>query len=120
MNRLMQATFRRSRRKFLEDLTAACGSAFFTGASALRDSRAQVRTPKPESPRKERQQSIRVVGLMPNLPAPYQMRDWKKVAQGYDAFAFDFNARGKFLPVIAWDDHPVNYHGRAFSIVSYV
>ncbi len=120
MNRLMQATFRRSRRKFLEDLTAACGSAFFTGASALRDSRAQARTPKPESPRKERQQSIRVVGLMPNLPAPYQMRDWKKVAQGYDAFAFDFNARGKFLPVIAWDDHPVNYHGRAFSIVSYV
>ena len=40
---------------------------------------------------------------MPNLPQPFQMRDWKQVARDYDALVFDRHARGRFLPLI-WDD----------------
>ncbi len=40
---------------------------------------------------------------MPNVPRPFQMRDWKQVARDYDALIFDRNARGRFLPLI-WED----------------
>ena len=29
------------------------------------------------------------IELMPNMPAPYEMRDWKQVAIGYDELVFD-------------------------------
>ena len=59
------------------------------------------------------QLSINRVDLMPNLPAPYQMRDWKLVAQGYDQFVFDFSKTGTYLP-LGWKySSTVNYpnHG---------
>jgi len=46
---------------------------------------------------------------MPNLPSPYEMRDWKSVAVGYDSIAFDFDRTGQYLPLIWWNPDPVNY-----------
>jgi hypothetical protein len=30
------------------------------------------------------------VELMPNMPVPYQMRNWKQVARDYDNYIFSF------------------------------
>lgn len=43
--------------------------------------------------------SIPRIEQMPNIPAPYQMRDWKKVAIDYDHFIFDVNQTGTYLPI---------------------
>jgi hypothetical protein len=48
---------------------------------------------------------------MPNMPNPYFMRDWKKVAIGYDTFVFDQDLTGKYLPLIWTDNASVNYPG---------
>lgn len=44
------------------------------------------------------------VEQMPNLPAPYQMRDWQKVTRDYVDLVFDENRRGEFLPLLTWKD----------------
>jgi len=49
------------------------------------------------------------IELMPNLPQPYQMRNWKKVALGYDSLVFDFQLQGQYLPLIWWQNNTVNY-----------
>ena len=46
---------------------------------------------------------------MPNLPSPYEMRDWKQTAIGYDSFVFDFNLTGQYLPLIWLNTNTVNY-----------
>lgn len=46
---------------------------------------------------------------MPNLPQPYQMRNWKQVALGYDSLVFNFDLKGQYLPLIWWDSTTVNY-----------
>ena len=66
------------------------------------------------------QNPIRLVEAMPNMPAPYKMKDWKKVAIQQDSLLYDFNAKGTFLPLIWWDDNKVNYPIRSFGIPSYV
>lgn len=52
---------------------------------------------------------INRIEQMPNMPSPYQMRDWKQVALGYDSLVFDFNLTGQFLPLIFWRADRVNY-----------
>lgn len=46
---------------------------------------------------------------MPNLPQPYQMRNWKQVALGYDSLVFDFNRTGQDLPLVWSNTNTVNY-----------
>lgn len=61
------------------------------------------------------------VEMMPNRPSPYQMRNWKQVALGYDSLVFDLARTGQYLPLI-WTYSPgVNYpeHG-SFGLHSYV
>ncbi|MCU7497087.1 MAG: T9SS type A sorting domain-containing protein [Ignavibacteria bacterium] len=53
--------------------------------------------------------SIPRIDLMPNLPNPYVMRDWKKVASGYDSLVFNLNAKGDYLPLIFINNNTVNY-----------
>ncbi len=48
---------------------------------------------------------------MPNLPSPYQMRDWKSVAKAYDKFVFDKNKTGSYLPLIEIKSQGNNYPG---------
>ena len=75
-----------------------------------------ARLPPPGCP----QRAIERVGQMPNLPQPYVLRDWAKVARDYDAFAFDFRAHGEHLPLIWWDDTRHNCPIRGFGMPSYV
>jgi len=49
------------------------------------------------------------VALMPNMPSPYIMRDWKNVAVKYDSFVFKLNVSGQYLPVMHLKSNGVNY-----------
>ncbi len=49
------------------------------------------------------------IDLMPNLPSPYLMRDWKRVARGYDSLVFDFSRTGTYLPLVWLNTNTVNY-----------
>lgn len=66
------------------------------------------------------QSHIRAVERMPALPSPLVIRDWKQVAVDYDAFVFDFERRGDFLPVIWWDCTKRNFPRDTFGLYSYV
>ncbi|NOZ61689.1 MAG: laminin G [Calditrichaeota bacterium] len=58
---------------------------------------------------------------MPNFPAPYEMRDWKKVAIGYDSLVFDLQASGQYLPLIQINHATINYpEQESFILHSYV
>ena len=48
---------------------------------------------------------------MPNIPTPYEMRDWEKVTAGYDSLVFDINRTGQYLPLIWINNNTVNYPG---------
>ena len=60
------------------------------------------------------------VERMPSLPQPYRLRDWGKVARDYDAFVFNFKARGDHLPLIWWDRTTHNFGLVGFGLPSYV
>jgi hypothetical protein len=45
------------------------------------------------------QLNISRVTMMPDLPAPYHIRDWKTVAVDYDTFVFDLDKTGQYLPL---------------------
>jgi hypothetical protein len=61
------------------------------------------------------------VEMMPNMPSPYNMQDWKKVALGYDSLVFDLNRQGQYLPLSWLDFNTINYpNHESFGIDSYV
>lgn len=66
--------------------------------------------PWPASPPVPGQKSIYAVDLMPNLPTPYVMPDWKRVCRDFDALAFNTRAAGPNLPLCALGGDP----GRPF------
>ncbi|HUS08914.1 MAG TPA: hypothetical protein VMZ30_00505 [Pyrinomonadaceae bacterium] len=66
------------------------------------------------------QRTIDRIELMPRKPSPFVMKDWKVLAQAYDRLIFDFNARGKYLPVIWWDNSRPNFERVTFGLPSYV
>lgn len=49
------------------------------------------------------------VELMPNQPAPYNVRDWKQVALKYDSFVYDLQQTGQYLPLVFMNPTGVNY-----------
>jgi len=55
------------------------------------------------------QLDITRVQQMPNVPMPYVMRDWKKVAFQYDSIIFSLAATGQYLPVMHLKGSGVNY-----------
>jgi hypothetical protein len=55
------------------------------------------------------QLSIPRVDLMPDLPQPYLMRDWKAVAQLYDSMVFDLQLEGQYLPLVFFRQQSFNY-----------
>jgi hypothetical protein len=71
-----------------------------------------------ESPGQQR--TIERIELMPRKPSPFLMNDWKGLAHAYDRFVFDFNAKGKYLPVIWWDNSRLNFDRVTFGLPSYV
>jgi len=74
----------------------------------------------PAAPQGVPQAKLQRIELMPDLPRPYAMRDWKKVARDYDALVFDFDAKGQYLPLVWWDDTKHNLPIRGFGLPSYV
>ena len=45
------------------------------------------------------QLNIARISLMPDLPAPLLIRDWKTVARDYDSYVFDMTKTGQYLPL---------------------
>lgn len=53
--------------------------------------------------------SIPRIEQMPDLPTPYQMRDWKQVAWDYNNFVFDSTKTGTYLPLVSFRSSGVNF-----------
>jgi hypothetical protein len=53
--------------------------------------------------------NITRIEQMPNLPSPYEMRNWKEVVLGYDSLGYDFNLTGQYLPLISLNTNTINY-----------
>ncbi len=65
--------------------------------------------------------NITRIEQMPNNPSPYLIRDWKKVAQGYDSLVYNFNAAGEYLPLLFFNNNTINYFAQqSFGLHSYV
>lgn len=62
------------------------------------------------------QRAIPRVDKMPNRPKPYAFKDWKKTAQDFDQYVFDFSQKGEFLPLIWWDKTGRNFPETTFGI----
>ena len=61
------------------------------------------------------------IEAMPNMPQPYEMRDWKTVATGYDEVVFNMDAPGVYLPLTSIVENTINYPEHpTFGIQSYV
>jgi len=61
------------------------------------------------------------VNLMPDFPQPYEMRDWKQIAQQYDSLVFNLNSTGTHLPLTTIVSSTNNYPTHpTFGIQSYV
>ncbi|TDE28285.1 hypothetical protein E0I61_12195 [Flavobacterium ranwuense] len=55
------------------------------------------------------QKKIARVEQMPNIPAQLEIIDYKKLALDFDKTVFDFNAKGKYWPLVWMDDSQKNY-----------
>jgi len=67
------------------------------------------------------QVNIQRIEMMPNEPSPYFMRDWKRVAMGYDSLAYDITKTGQYLPLVFIRSEGTNYPDRgSFGLDSYV
>lgn len=80
--------------------------AICTGLLAVPASKAQVNV---RDGSRDLQIVIPRVEQMPNLPEPFEIRDWKDVAIGYDSLVFDLEREGQFLPLIWEHTSTVNY-----------
>lgn len=61
------------------------------------------------------------IELMPDMPQPYEMRDWKAVARNYDSLAFNLEAAGQYLPLSTIIYNTINYPEHpTFGLQSYV
>lgn len=50
-----------------------------------------------------KQQDLSRVNLMPDLPKPFKIIDYRRLALKFDSTIYDFNARGEFWPMV-WKD----------------
>ncbi len=53
---------------------------------------------------------------MPNLPKPFKILDFKKMARNFDSLVFDKNQTGEYWPLIWDDDSRKNYNQQTFGI----
>ncbi len=61
------------------------------------------------------------IDKMPNLPAPYNLRNWKQVARQYDSFVYDVNKTGQYLPLASIGGAGIDYpQNKTIKIASYV
>lgn len=60
--------------------------------------------------------AIPYLETMPNIPSPFRMRDWTRVATELDSYLFDLNAKGPYLPLIWMDRSRVNFDADTFGL----
>ncbi|MCO6462403.1 MAG: hypothetical protein J5I59_13450 [Saprospiraceae bacterium] len=60
------------------------------------------------------------VNEMPDMPAPYMMKNWRKTAIDFDHYIYDFNQKGKFLPFIWIDSMKRNFPQNTFGLFTAV
>lgn len=70
---------------------------------------------EPTAPPVSQVEIARVAG-MPNQPEPYNMKDWEETAKEFDAYIYDFNQKGEFLPFIWRDTNRRNLDQETFGI----
>ncbi|RZK03213.1 MAG: hypothetical protein EOO46_18065, partial [Flavobacterium sp.] len=56
-----------------------------------------------------KQQSIPRVDLMADVPKPFGIIDYNKLAKDFDAVVYDFDAKGEFWPLV-WIDKSQKNH----------
>ncbi len=62
------------------------------------------------------QRSIKRISMMSDMPVPYKMIDWHKMALDFDQLVYDFNAKGEYWPMIWIDDTRKNLDQTTFGI----
>lgn len=55
---------------------------------------------------------IHRIEMMPNEPAPFNIRNWAEVAMKYDSFIYDLSKTGQYLPMVSILPAGVNYPQR--------
>jgi len=61
------------------------------------------------------------IDLMPNQPAPFNVRDWRQVALQYDSFVYNVQKTGQYLPLSFLGNGGVNYpQNPTFRLHTYV
>lgn len=65
-------------------------------------------------------QELPSIAQMPDMPKPFVLRDWKKVATDFDRFVFDASKDGQHLPLY-WEESSREVNGfDGFGLPSYV
>lgn len=77
-------------------------------------------TPKPRPNNAVEQISISRVELMPNMPQPYKIIDWKQRALDFDNYVFDFNSTLPAGTMIWLDDNQRNIPQFTFGLYTAV
>ena len=61
------------------------------------------------------------VDLMPNQPAPYNVRNWRQIALQYDSFVYDLQKTGQHLPLVFLNPSGLNYpQNQVFRLHTYI
>lgn len=60
--------------------------------------------------------AIPYLETMPNIPSPFRIRDWTRVATELDSYLFDLNAKGPYLPLIWIDKNRANFAADTFGL----
>lgn len=63
-----------------------------------------------------KQESIKRVEDMPNLPKPFKILDFNQLAKDYDTKVFDLNQTGKYWPLVWKDNSKKNFDQETFGI----
>lgn len=62
------------------------------------------------------QLTIPYLETMPNIPSPFRVRDWRRVATDLDSYLFDLNAHGPYMPLIWIDKSHLNFNADTFGL----
>jgi hypothetical protein len=102
-----------SRRNFLGRASVSAGACLASPRLLL--GKGDVSLPS-QTPSASPQTAIPYLETMPNIPSPFRVRDWTRVALELDSYAFDLNAKGPYLPLIWKDRNHANFDADTFGL----
>jgi len=77
---------------------------------------ADAAEPVTQTPPDTEQIAIPRIEEMPNIPRQFKVRDWRQVVVDLDAYLFDLDATGPYLPLIWIDKSHANFHEDTFGL----